>query len=119
MSENFSNVQVTFQVDMKDETVSGMGVWLSGGNISSGQPGGLEMQPVSDTSIWQTTLTLPPNSSYTYKYRNGYYPDTWSGGWESVPDDCGEGQYNDRALSVAQLDTMIAAVCFGSCSECD
>ena len=119
MSENFSNVQVTFQVDMKDETVSGMGVWLSGGNISSGQPGGLEMQPVSDTSIWQTTLTLPPNSGYTYKYRNGYYPDTWSGGWESVPDDCGEGQYNDRALSVAQLDTMIAAVCFGSCSECD
>ena len=119
MSENFSNVQVTFQVDMKDETVSGMGVWLSGGNISSGQPGGLEMQPVSDTSIWQTTLTLPPNSSYTYKYTNGYYPDTWSGGWESVPDDCGEGQYNDRTLSVGQLDTMITAVCFGSCSECD
>ena len=83
MSENFNNVRVTFQVDMKNETVNGTGVWLSGGSISSGQPGGLQMQPVSDTYIWQTTLTLPPNSSYTYKFRNGFYPDTWSGGWES------------------------------------
>ena len=119
MSKNFGNVEVTFQVDMQYETVSGMGVWLSGGNISSGQPGGLQMQPIPDSSIWKTILTLPPNSSFTYKYRNGYYPNTWSGGWESVPDDCGEVQYNDRILSVGQLDTVIAAICFSSCSECD
>ena len=118
MYGNFNDVQVTFQVDMKNETVNGTGVWLSGGNISSGQPGGLQMQPVSDTSIWQTTLTLPPNSSYTYKFRNGFYPDTWSGGWESLSGDCGTGQHNDRTLSIAISDTTLQAVCFGECIKC-
>jgi hypothetical protein len=119
MSENFNNVQVTFKVDMKNETVSGTGVWLSGGNISSGQPGGLQMQAVSDTSIWQTTLALPPNSSYMYKFRNGFYPDTWSGGWESLSGDCGTGQHSDRSLSVGISDTTLQAVCFGKCIACD
>ena len=118
MSENFNNVQVTFQVDMKNETVSGTGVWLSGGSISSGQPGGLQMQPVDDTNIWETTLTLPPNSSYTYKFRNGFYPDTWSGGWESLSGDCGTGQHNDRTLSIGISDTTLQAVCFGECIKC-
>ena len=119
MSENFNNIQVTFQVDMKNETVNGTGVWLSGGNISSGQPGGLQMQPVSDTSIWQTILTLPPNSSYTYKFRNGFYPETWSGGWESLSGDCSTGQHNDRSLSVGISDTTLQAVCFGECIKCE
>jgi len=118
MSENFNNVQVTFQVDMKNETISGTGVWLSGGSISSGQPGGLQMQPVDDTNIWETTLALPPNSSYTYKFRNGFYPETWSGGWESLSGDCGTGQHNDRSLSVGISDTTLQAVCFGECIKC-
>jgi len=118
-SENSTNVNVTFQVDMKNEMVSGEGVWLSGGNISSGQPGGLQMQPVADTTIWEITLTLPPYSSYNYKYRNGHYPDTWSGGWESVPDECGEGSYNDRALLVGNSDTTLSVVCFNECTACD
>ena len=118
MSENFNDIQVTFQVDMKNETVNGTGIWLSGGNISSGQPGGLQMQPVSNTSIWQTTLTLPRNSSYTYKFRNGFYPETWSGGWESLSGDCGTGQHNDRSLSVGISDTTLQAICFGECIKC-
>jgi hypothetical protein len=118
-SENSTNVNVTFQVDMKNEMVSGEGVWLSGGNISSGQPGGLQMQPVADTTIWEITLTLPPYSSYNYKYRNGHYPDTWSGGWESVPDECGEGPYNDRALLVGNSDTTLSVVCFKECTSCE
>ena len=118
MSENFNNVQVKFQVDMKNETVSGTGVWLSGGNISSGQPGGLQMHPVSDTSIWETILTLPLNSSYTYKFRNGHYPGTWSGGWEVLTSECAVGQYNDRWLSVGVSDTTLAPICFGECSTC-
>jgi len=118
MSENYNNVQVTFQVDMKNETVNGTGIWLSGGSISSGQPGGLQMQPLSDTSIWQTILTLPPNSSYTYKFRNGFYPDAWSGGWESLSGDCGTGQHNDRFISVGISDTTFQAVCFGECIKC-
>jgi len=119
ISEDFNNVLVTIQVDMKNETVSNSGVRLSGGDFGSGQPGGLKMELVTGTSIWETTLTLPPNSNYNYKFRNGYYPATWSGGWEIVPDDCGEGQYDDRKLSIGQQDTTISSVCFGSCSECE
>ena len=119
MSEIFNDIQVTFQVDMKNVTVSGTGVWLSGGSISSGQPGGLQMQSVDETSVWQTTLTLPPNSSYTYKFRNGFYPETWSGGWESLSGDCGTGQHNDRSLSIGISDTTLQAVCFGECIKCE
>ena len=118
-SDSSNNVNATFQVDMKGQTISGTGVWLSGGNISSGQPGGLQMQPVIDTTLWEITLTLPPNSSYTYKYRNGHYPNTWSGGWETVPDDCGQGQYNDRTLSVMESDTTLPVICFSECIACD
>jgi hypothetical protein len=118
-SDSSNNVDATFQVDMKGQTISGTGVWLSGGNMSSGQPGGLQMQPVADTTLWEITLTLPPNSSYTYKYRNGHYPDTWAGGWESIPDDCGEGHYNDRTLSVMESDTTLPVICFSMCMACD
>ena len=118
-SDSSNNVDATFQVDMKGQTISGTGVWLSGGNMSSGQPGGLQMQPVAGTTLWEITLTLPPNSSYTYKYRNGHYPDTWAGGWESIPDDCGEGHYNDRTLSVMESDTTLPVICFSMCMACD
>ena len=118
-SENSNDVDITFQVDMKNETVSGTGVWLSGGNISSGSPGGIQMVPLENTNIWQTTLTLPPNSSYTYKFRNGYFPESWSGGWEVISSDCGVGQYNDRALEIGEVDSLLTAVCFGECAECE
>ena len=118
-SDSSNNVDATFQVDMKGQTISGTGVWLSGGNMSSGQPGGLQMQPVAGTTLWEITLTLPPNSSYTYKYRNWHYPDTWAGGWESIPDDCGEGHYNDRTLSVMESDTTLPVICFSMCMACD
>ena len=118
-SENSNDVNITFQVDMKNETVSGTGVWLSGGNISSGSPGGIQMVHLENTNIWQTTLTLPPNSSYTYKFRNGYFPGSWSGGWEVISSDCGVGQYNDRALEIGEVDSLLTAVCFGECAECE
>ena len=118
-SESLKNVNVTFQVDMKHQSTSGTGIWLSGGNISSGQPGGLQMESVEDTTIWEITLNLPPNSNYTYKYRNGYYPSSWSGGWESVPDNCGADQHNNRSMSVGEADKILPAICFSRCSVCE
>ena len=117
--EGSTDVQVTFQVDMKNENVSNTGVWLSGGNISSGQPGGLQMQQQQNSDIWQTTLTLPPNSDFTFKYRNGYQPNSWSGGWETPDADCSTGQFNDRYLTVGLNDTSLTAVCFSECVLCD
>jgi len=64
-------------------------------------------------------LNLPPNSDYTYKYRNGYYPSSWSGGWESVPDNCGADQHNNRSITVGETDMILPAICFSRCSVCE
>ena len=118
-SQNFNDVEVTFQVDMKNENVSGTGVWLSGGNIGSGQPGGIQMEESTNPSIFKTTLTLPPNSSYTFKFRNGHFPNSWEGGWEILDDDCSVGDHNDRLLTIFDVDTVLTPICFGDCLTCE
>ena len=113
------SVNVKFQVDMKNEAVMGTGLWLSGGNLSPSSKGGLQMQPNTDSTIWDIVLTLPKNSNFSYKFRNGYYPDSWSGGWEIITDQCGSGQFNDRVLNIAGNDTILVPVCFGECNTCE
>ena len=112
--------QVTFIVDMSNETVvAGNGnypaVYISGVNING--PSGLEMNDNGD-GTWQLTIDLQPGD-YTYKFRNGYYPNTWSGGWESVPSSCGEGQYNDRIVVTESNDIDLDLICFNRCKECE
>ncbi len=118
-SNSYNDVDVTFRVNMKNENVNSTGVWLSGGNLGSGQPGGIQMAQSSDQNIWQTTLTLPPHSSYTFKYRNGYFPNSWQGGWEVLSNECGVGDHNDRSLSVSDTDTLLSPICFGDCVACE
>ncbi len=118
-SENFGDVKVTFQVDMQNVNVSGTGVWLSGGSISSASPGGIQMQLSNTPGLWEAQLTLPPNSNFTYKYRNGFFPNSWSNGWEVINGDCTVGEYDDRSVSVGVADTTLPIVCFDLCEECN
>ena len=118
-SDTYSYVEVTFKVDMSNENISGSGVWLSGGDLGSGQPGGIQMLQSENPNIWQTTLTLAPNSNYTYKFRNGHFPNSWQGGWENVVDNCGFGEHNNRLVTVNSTDTVLVAHCFGDCLECE
>ena len=118
-SDTYNYVEVTFKVDMSNENISGSGVWLSGGDLGSGQPGGIQMLQSENPNIWQTTLTLAPNSNYTYKFRNGHFPNSWQGGWENVEDNCGFGEHNNRLLTVESTDTVLVAHCFGDCLECE
>jgi len=119
----FSNAtQVTFIVDMSEETVvAGNGnypaVYVSGANING--PGGLEMTNNED-GTWELTTQLSPGD-YTYKFRNGYY-DHWDGpGWESdnglIEGGCAVGDYFDRQVSVGNSDLVEGIFCFGSCDE--
>ena len=119
----FSNAtQVTFIVDMSEETVvAGDGnypaVYVSGANING--PGGLEMTDNED-GTWELTTQLSPGD-YTYKFRNGYY-DHWGGpGWESdnglIEGGCALGDYFDRQVSVGNSDLVEGIFCFGSCDE--
>ena len=118
-SDTNNDVSVTFSVDMKNVNIHGAGIWLSGGDLGSGQPGGIQMMPASENDVWSITLTLPKNSTFTYKFRNGNFPDTWSGGWETVPDECGLGQHNDRVVFIGSDDIIIDFVCFSDCQKCD
>ena len=118
-SDTYNYVEVTFKVDMSNENISGSGVWLSGGDLGSGQPGGIQMLQSENPNIWQTTLTLAPYSNYTYKFRNGYFPNSWQGGWENVEDNCGFGEHNNRLITVESTDTVLVAHCFGDCLECE
>ena len=79
----------------------------------------LQMQLKENSDVWQTTLTLPPESEFTYKFRNGYWPDTWAGGWEMPGSECATGDYFDRYLSLGLNDTTLTAVCFSECILCD
>ena len=119
----FSNAtQVTFIVDMSEETVvAGDGnypaVYVSGANING--PGGLEMTDNGD-GTWELTTQLSPGD-YTYKFRNGYY-DYWDGpGWEGdnglIEGGCAVGEYFDRQVSVGNSDLVEGVFCFGSCDE--
>ena len=119
----FSNAtQVTFIVDMSEETVvAGDGnypaVYVSGANING--PGGLAMTDNGD-GTWELTTQLSPGD-YTYKFRNGYY-DYWDGpGWESdnglIEGGCAVGDYFDRQVSVGNSDLVEGIFCFGSCDE--
>ena len=118
-SDTYNYVEVTFKVDMSNENISGSGVWLSGGDLGSGQPGGIQMLQSENPNIWQTTLTLAPNSNYTYKFRNGHFPNSWQGGWENVEDNCGFGEHNNRLITVNSTDTVLVAHCFGDCLKCE
>ena len=114
-----NDVMVTFSVDMKNINVGGTGVYLSGGTLGSGSPGGIRMLSQEGTDIWSVSLSLPKNSTFTYKFRNGYFPTSWSGGWETVPTSCGTGQYNDRIVVTESVDTVLSLTCFNKCEECD
>ena len=117
--EHSSSANVTFQVNMEEQLAHGTGVYISGGTIGSGFPGGVKMEDPEGDKIWSVTLSLPKSSVHTYKFRNGYFPETWSGGWEEVPNACSVDEYNNRQFIVAVADTILSPVCFGRCTDCD
>ena len=119
----FTNAtQVTFIVDMSEETVvAGEGnypaVYVSGSNLNG--PVGIEMTDNGD-GTWELTTDLI-SGDYTYKFRNGYY-DYWDGpGWEGdnglIEGGCASGEYFDRIVSVNNSDIVEGVFCFGSCDE--
>ena len=108
----FTNAtQVTFIVDMSEETVvAGEGnypaVYISGSNLNG--PSGIEMTDNGD-GTWELTTELE-SGDYTYKFRNGYY-DYWDGpGWEGdnylIEGGCAVGEYIDRLVSVNDSDIV-------------
>ena len=106
---SFSQVDVTFKVDMQYQIVSFDGIHLAG----SMQGWNSESTPLSDNdgdNIWEVNLTLAQNSTHEFKFING---NSW-GNDENVTGICGTTNGN-RQLTVLNEDTILLAYVFNSC----
>jgi len=103
-------VEITFQVDMSNETVSTLGVHIAG-SFQGWDPAGTEMLPIGN-NVYTVTVELGIGSSHEYKFVNG---NAW-GMDETVPPECASGW--NRYLTVPSVPTTLDAVCFGSCDPC-
>ncbi|MCB0805680.1 MAG: T9SS type A sorting domain-containing protein [Bacteroidales bacterium] len=102
--------EVVFRVDMSLQTVPPEGVHIAG-NFQGWNPSNTIMTDAGN-NIYTYTSTFPEGSELEYKFING---DEW-GEDESVPSGC--AQNNNRYLNVPLNDTILVAVCFGSCEPC-
>ena len=108
-----ANVDVTFRVDMSNETVSPLGVHIAGA-FQGWNPASTEMTLTTD-NIYVYTTSLAPGTTYEYKFINGT---SWDDA-ENVSGSCTTGGYNNRYITVPDNDTTLTAVCFGSCVPCE
>jgi len=101
---------VTFRVDMTYQDVSPEGVHLAG-TFQDWNPEITEMT-ITTGSIYEVTLMLEDASAHEFKYING---NTFEDA-EIVPATC--SQNGNRYFTVPAEDTIMTAVCFGSCDPC-
>ncbi len=101
---------VTFRVDMSNETVSPNGIHITG-TFQGWDPGATLMTDAGN-AIYEYTQNLNEGEVIEYKFVNG----TQWGEDESVPPEC--AQNNNRYFTVPAQDTVLVAVCFGSCDPC-
>jgi hypothetical protein len=110
-------VDVTFQVNMQDETVSSDGVHLAG-NIQGWNPATTLMTDDDADGVYEVTLPVESGTVAEFRFVNG---NDWPLS-ESVPSLCGVpnglGQ-NNRTYLVGDVDGTFGPVCFGACVDCD
>lgn len=105
-------VEITFQVDMSNETVSADGVHIAGSFQEPPWQPGATLMTLTGDNVYQVTVALEAGGYYEYKFING---NDW-GFDETVPPQCANG-FN-RFLTVPPVPTTLEAVCFGSCYPC-
>ncbi len=108
-------INVTFKVDMSNDTVSPEGIHLVGD--FQGWDTDTTQMTESGNGIYTVTIILGAGTVHEYKFINGA---TWEGE-EIVPAECGvdngSGGFN-RQITVPAIDTITGAVCFSSCTSC-
>lgn len=107
--------QVTFKVDMRDQTVSPNGVHLAG-SFNNWSPTATAMNLLSGT-VYAASVNIVSDSLYPYRFVNG----NTTSNFESVPVACGVpstfGGY-DRSILNSDGDSVLTEVCFSSCVAC-
>jgi hypothetical protein len=107
------SINVTFRVDMQNETVSENGVHLNGNFSDWNEPVAMSS---SDGRIYTTTLRLKYGRTFEYKFINGDGFE-WDK-YEIPPSGCTFGPDHNRLITTGPNDTTLNLVCFNSCSAC-
>ena len=102
-------VNITFNVDMQNETVSENGVHLAG-SFQQWNSSSTQMIDLDGDGVYSVTLVLSSDSIYEYKYING---NSW-GSDEDITGNCGAGNGN-RILYVDTNDQYLAPFYFNTC----
>ncbi len=105
-----TEVDITFRVDMTEQTVNPAGVFLNGSFTNNMDT---LMENMGD-SIWALTITLAPGDVVTYNFKNG------PNGWESISDQSCTAPpfFTRRQLTAPPFHDVLDAVCFGKCGVC-
>jgi hypothetical protein len=106
-----ANINVTFQVNMQDQTVSADGVHVAG-NFNDWNTTANPMTDTNADGIYEATISVAPGTALQYKFLNG---NAW-GADESVPAECATDL--NRTYQLGSENVVIPPVCFGSCSNC-
>ena len=109
-------INVTFNVNMSNETVSSNGVHIAG-SFTGWTTDSIEMNDFDGDSIYSIDVSLYQNQSYEYKFINGnsWGDDEILASWES----CVNPSSSNRTLTTDANSTQILpVVCFASCVDC-
>ena len=105
---NCTTNNVTFRVDMSQQTVDPSGVFIAGSF------NGFSNAAMTDAGngIYTYSLNLQQGTSVSYKYKNG------TNGWEgNISAPCGDG--SNRVLNVSGASSSVLSVnCFNTCGSC-
>jgi len=113
-------LDVTFNVDMTGETVSGDGIHLAGSFGGDGyaewSPNEITMTDEDEDGIYTITLTLGQETDYEFKFINGIIWDEQ----EAVPSECGVDDENagfNRLETTGDGAAETWSYVFGACNE--
>ncbi len=105
---------VTFNLNMTNETVSPTGVFVAGGSFF-GVAGDHPMTDADGDGTWTVTIPVPNGFTGYYTFLNGNCLD-WSCKENIAGLECAHPEnYNDRMLDNIQADTSVST-CFGQCT---
>jgi len=116
---SWANVNVTFRVDMTNQTVGGNGVHLVGdlqseaGFPADWEPFTTAMTDANVDNIYEVTLSLPESTTFNYKFVNG---NSWGSDEQSIPGVCNSG--GNRFFTTGTSNELRPVFCFNQCSFC-
>jgi Secretion system C-terminal sorting domain len=110
MAQLLFAVNVTFQVNMAQQTVSASGVFVAG-SFQGWNATASPMQDADGDLVYTFTADIAAGTAIEYKFINGST-------WEQVPAACGVGGFSNRSLNVPNSDQVLDPVCFNACANC-